>query len=139
MKKAFIILFLLNIVTSVAYSQDEKNDKFKVTFEFLSDKENEQFMALFESNAKGENGSVAFAQQGKQIISGWRHTYYTNDKDNPLVFKVGTINFKKRKVTINLYINNKLVETKSGKAGNFMRKPLTLMTYYDKIEGKLKK
>lgn len=138
MKKSIILLLIIFTVTKSLHSQEKTKEKFKVTFEFLSDKENEQFVALFESNANGKNGAIAFAQQSKQIISGWRHTYYTTDKDNPLILKVGTLRNKKRKVTINLYINDKLVETKKGKAGNFLTKPLTLMTYYDKIKDRLK-
>lgn len=122
MKALIILLFTFASLSAQEY---------KITFEVKWDNQKEQMMAMHNST---ENN----LQQGIFIDSGWRHIYRTTDTENPLMIKVGTIKpNKKEKITVNLYINDKLVETKTEKVGWFMDKPLTLMTYISDIKDKL--
>ena len=133
MKKILLVLLCLSTYGTLMAQQ---KPEYKITFEIKWEHEDEQLMVLHESN--GENGNLAHAQQGKLINSGWKHTYRTTDEDNPLMCKVGTIKPKrKEKAIINLYVNDKLVATKTGKTGWFMKNPLSLMVYISDIKDKL--
>lgn len=130
----YLTLFLF-FVSATSFGQ--AISEYKVAFEVTFKPTSKQILVLHESNASGVNGALAHAQVSKTIESGWRHTYKTTEVEEPLMLKAGTASTAKHEITIKLYVNDKLVATKTGKAGNFMTSPLSMMVYINDIKDKL--
>ena len=99
------------------YSNEKSEQKRKISLEFTS-KSKKQFQVVFD--APDLKIIESQAQIGGFQSSGWKKSFYvSNDKmENQISLKVAYMGIGSAKVTLNIYIDNKLVKTETEKAKN---------------------
>ena len=58
--------------------------------------------------------------------SGWKKSLYVEKMENQVTLKVGNMGMGSETVTLNIYIDDKLVKTVTEKAKNLIQSPATL-------------
>lgn len=147
MKK--LIILCLIIISSIAYSQTKtattedgkkvilKSDKTweyseshilekrKITLEFTNKDPNKQFQVLYD--APDSNAINSGQMIGGAYNSGWKKSIYVTKMENQITLKVAnTKPSGKDVVTLNIYVDDKLVKTLTEKTGNLLSNPATL-------------
>lgn len=98
--------------------------KRKITMEFTSKDPKRQFQVIY------DDPSSEMSYSGNQINgfynSGWKKSIYITKMENQITLKVATSPMGAETVTLNLYIDDKLVKTITEKAKNLIQGPATL-------------
>ena len=105
---------------------DKKEDKRKITLEFTSKNTKKQFQVVYDApdSKMVDSGNMI----GGFYNSGWKKSIFlTNEQmENQITLKVGKIGMGSETVTLNIYIDDKLVKTVTEKAKNLIQSPATL-------------
>ena len=83
-----------------------------------------QFQVVYDApdNNVIDSGSMI----GGLYNSGWKKSLYVTKMENQITLKVGNIGLGSETVTLNIYIDDKLVKTVTEKAKNLVQSPATL-------------
>ena len=103
---------------------DTKEVKRKITFEFTHKDPKKQFQIVYD--VPDSNMVESGHQIGGLYNSGWKKSVYVDKMENQVTLKVGNMGLGSETVTLNIYIDDKLVKTVTGKAKNLMQSPATL-------------
>lgn len=106
------------------YSTDKKEDKRKITLEFTSKDTKKQFQVIYD--APDSNMINSGNQIGGFYNSGWKKSLYVEKMENQVTLKVANIGMGSQTVTLNIYIDDKLVKTITEKAKTLLQGPATL-------------
>ena len=106
------------------YSNDKKEEKRKITFEFTHKDPKKQFQVVYDApdSKMIESGNMI----GGLYNSGWKKSLYVEKMENQVTLKVGNMGMGSETVTLNIYIDDKLVKTVTEKAKNLIQSPATL-------------
>ncbi len=145
MKKAFIFGLIISTFTSYSqnikattedgkkvvlksdktWSYDEtKEVKRKITLVFTCKDTKKQFQVVYD--APDSNMIESGNQIGGFYNSGWKKSFYVDKMENQITLKVGYIGMGSQIVTLNIFIDDKLVKTVTEKAKNLIQSPATL-------------
>ena len=103
---------------------DTKEVKRKITFEFTHKDPKKQFQIVYD--VPDSNMVESGHQIGGLYNSGWKKSVYVDKMENQVTLKVGNMGLGSETVTLNIYIDDKLVKTVTEKAKNLMQSPATL-------------
>ena len=103
---------------------DTKEVKRKITFEFTHKDPKKQFQIVYD--VPDSNMVESGHQIGGFYNSGWKKSVYVDKMENQVTLKVGNIGLGSETVTLNIYIDDKLVKTVTEKAKNLVQSPATL-------------
>ena len=103
---------------------DTKEVKRKITFEFTHKDPKKQFQIVYD--VPDSNMVESGHQIGGFYNSGWKKSVYVDKMENQVTLKVGNMGLGSETVTLNIYIDDKLVKTVTEKAKNLMQSPATL-------------
>ena len=103
---------------------DTKEVKRKITFEFTHKDPKKQFQIVYD--VPDSNMVESGHQIGGFSNSGWKKSVYVDKMENQVTLKVGNMGLGSETVTLNIYIDDKLVKTVTEKAKNLMQSPATL-------------
>ena len=105
---------------------DKKEDKRKITLEFTSKNTKKQFQVVYDApdSKMVDSGNMI----GGFYNSGWKKSIFlTNEQmENQITLKVGKMGMGSETVTLNIYIDEKLVKTTTAKAKMLISEPATL-------------
>ena len=106
------------------YEDNQVQDKRKITLEFTHKDPKKQFQVVYDApdNNVIDSGSMI----GGLYNSGWKKSLYVTKMENQITLKVGNIGLGSETVTLNIYIDDKLVKTVTEKAKNLVQSPATL-------------
>jgi hypothetical protein len=99
--------------------------KTKITFEFTCKDAKKQFQVVYDASDSRmvESGSMV----GGFYNCGWKKSMYVDRMENQMTLKVATMGTGSEMVTLNMYVNDKLVKTITEKAKNLIQGPATLV------------
>ena len=103
---------------------DTKEVKRKITFEFTHKDPKKQFQIVYD--VPDSNMVESGHQIGGFYNSGWKKSVYVDKMENQVTLKVGNMGLGSETVTLNIYIDDKLVKTVTEKAKNLIQSPATL-------------
>ena len=103
---------------------DTKEVKRKITFEFTHKDPKKQFQIVYD--VPDSNMVESGHQIGGLQNSGWKKSVYVDKMENQVTLKVGNMGLGSETVTLNIYIDDKLVKTVTEKAKNLVQSPATL-------------
>ena len=103
---------------------DTKEVKRKITFEFTHKDPKKQFQIVYD--VPDSNMVESGHQIGGFYNSGWKKSVYVEKMENQVTLKVGNMGLGSETVTLNIYIDDKLVKTVTEKAKNLVQSPATL-------------
>ena len=103
---------------------DTKEVKRKITFEFTHKDPKKQFQIVYD--VPDSNMVESGHQIGGLYNSGWKKSVYVDKMENQVTLKVGNMGLGSETVTLNIYIDDKLVKTVTEKAKNLVQSPATL-------------
>ena len=103
---------------------DTKEVKRKITFEFTHKDPKKQFQIVYD--VPDSNMVESGHQIGGFYNSGWKKSVYVDKMENQVTLKVGNMGLGSETVTLNIYIDDKLVKTVTEKAKNLVQSPATL-------------
>lgn len=103
---------------------EEKNVKRKITFEFTHKDANRQFQVVYD--VPDSNFVESGHQAGGFYNSGWKKSLYVAKMENQVTLKVCDMGVGSPVVTLNIYIDDKLVKTITQKTAGLMNNPATL-------------
>ena len=103
---------------------DTKEVKRKITFEFTHNDPKKQFHIVYD--VPDSNMVESGHQIGGFYTSGWKKSVYVDKMENQVTLKVGNMGLGSETVTLNIYIDDKLVKTVTEKAKNLVQSPATL-------------
>ena len=103
---------------------DTKEVKRKITFEFTHKDPKKQFKIVYD--VPDSNMVESGHQIGGLYNSGWKKSVYVDKMENQVTLKVGNMGLGSETVTLNIYIDDKLVKTVTEKAKNLVQSPATL-------------
>jgi len=106
------------------YSNDKTEVKRKITLEFTCKDTKKQFQVVYD--APDNNMVNSGTQIGGFYNSGWKKSLYVEKMENQVTLKVGNMGMGSETVTLNIYIDDKLVKTVTEKAKNLIQSPATL-------------
>lgn len=98
-------------------------EKRKVSLEFICKDTKKQFQVIYD--APDSNMVNSGNQIGGFYNSGWKKSIYLDKMENQITLKVATVGIGSETVTLNIYIDDKLVKTTTEKAKNLLS-PATL-------------
>lgn len=106
------------------YEDNQVQDKRKITLEFTHKDPKKQFQVVYDApdNNVIDSGSMI----GGLYNSGWKKSLYVTKMENQITLKVGNMTMGSETVTLNIYIDDKLVKTVTEKAKNLIQSPATL-------------
>ena len=106
------------------YEDNQVQDKRKITLEFTHKDPKKQFQVVYDApdNNVIDSGSMI----GGFYNSGWKKSLYVTKMENQITLKVGNMTMGSETVTLNIYIDDKLVKTVTEKAKNLIQSPATL-------------
>ena len=106
------------------YSNDKKEEKRKINFEFTHKDPKKQFQVVYDApdSKMIESGNMI----GGIYNSGWKKSLYVEKMENQVTLKVGNMGMGSETVTLNIYIDDKLVKTVTEKAKSLIQSPATL-------------
>ncbi len=103
---------------------DKKEEKTKITLEFTAKDVKKQFQVIYDVPDSN------MVESGNQISgfynSGWKKSIYVDKMENQVTLKVAVMVPGTETVTLNIYVNDKLVKTTTEKAKNLIQGPATL-------------
>jgi hypothetical protein len=104
---------------------DNETQKTKITFEFICKDSKKQFQVVYDApdSKMVESGSMI----GGFYNCGWKKSIYVDNMENQVTLKVGNMGTGSETVTLNFYINDKLVKTVTEKAKSLIQSPATLI------------
>ena len=106
------------------YSDSKIEEKRKITFEFTHKDPKKQFQVIYDAP------DSKMIDSGNMISgfynSGWKKSLYVEKMENQVTLKVGNMGMGSETVTLNIYIDDKLVKTVTEKAKNLIQSPATL-------------
>ena len=103
---------------------ESKEVKRKITFEFTHKDPKKQFQIVYD--VPDSNMVESGHQIGGFYNSGWKKSVYVEKMENQVTLKVGNMGLGSETVTLNIYIDDKLVRTVTEKAKNLVQSPATL-------------
>ena len=103
---------------------DTKEVKRKITFEFTHKDPKKQFQIVYD--VPDSNMVESGHHIGGLYNSGWKKSVYVDKMENQVTLKVGNMGLGSETVTLNIYIDDKLVKTVTEKAKNLVQSPATL-------------
>lgn len=103
---------------------ESKEVKRKITFEFTHKDPKKQFQIVYD--VPDSNMVESGHQIGGFYNSGWKKSVYVEKMENQVTLKVGNMGLGSETVTLNIYIDDKLVKTITEKAKNLIQSPATL-------------
>ena len=103
---------------------ESKEVKRKITFEFTHKDPKKQFQIVYD--VPDSNMVESGHQIGGFYNSGWKKSVYVEKMENQVTLKVGNMGLGSETVTLNIYIDDKLVKTITEKAKNLVQSPATL-------------
>ena len=103
---------------------ESKEVKRKITFEFTHKDPKKQFQIVYD--VPDSNMVESGHQIGGFYNSGWKKSVYVEKMENQVTLKVGNMGMGSETVTLNIYIDDKLVKTVTEKAKNLVQSPATL-------------
>ena len=103
---------------------ESKEVKRKITFEFTHKDPKKQFQIVYD--VPDSNMVESGHQIGGLYNSGWKKSVYVDKMENQVTLKVGNMGLGSETVTLNIYIDDKLVKTVTEKAKNLVQSPATL-------------
>ena len=103
---------------------ESKEVKRKITFEFTHKDPKKQFQIVYD--VPDSNMVESGHQIGGFYNSGWKKSVYVEKMENQVTLKVGNMGLGSEIVTLNIYIDDKLVKTITEKAKNLIQSPATL-------------
>ena len=98
--------------------------KRKITYEFTCKDTKKQFQVGYDVLDSKMNDSGS--QMGGFYNSGWKKSMYIDKMENQATLKVGMMGMGSETVTLNIYIDDKLVKTTTEKAKSLIQAPATL-------------
>lgn len=105
---------------------DKKEDKRKITLEFTSKNTKQQFQVVYDApdSKMVDSGNMI----GGMYNSGWKKSIFLSNEqmENQITLKVGKIGMGSETVTLNIYIDEKLIKTTTAKAKMLISEPATL-------------
>ena len=107
------------------YEDNQVQDKRKITLEFTHKDPKKQFQVVYDApdNNVIDSGSMI----GGFYNSGWKKSLYVTKMENQITLKVANIKANgKDEVTLNIYLDDKLIKTVTEKTGNLLNNPTTL-------------
>ena len=106
------------------YEDNQVQDKRKITLEFTHKDPKKQFQVVYDApdNNVIDSGSMI----GGFYNSGWKKSLYVTKMENQITLKVGNMTMGSETVTLNIYIDDKIVKTVTEKAKNLIQSPATL-------------
>lgn len=104
--------------------QSEKELKKKITLEFTAKDLKKQFQVVYD--ALDNNMVNSGSQVGGFYNSGWKKSMFVEKMENQITFKVANMSTGTETVTLNIYVDDKLVKTITEKAKSLMQGPATL-------------
>jgi len=104
--------------------QSEKELKKKITLEFTAKDLKKQFQVVYD--ALDNNMVNSGSQVGGFYNSGWKKSMFVEKMENQITFKVANMGTGTETVTLNIYVDDKLVKTITDKAKSLMQGPATL-------------
>ena len=108
------------------YDESKTQEKRKVTLEFTHKDPKKQFQVVYD--APDNNFVDSGTMVGGAYNSGWKKSFYVNNMETQITFKVANLKpTGKEIVTMNFYIDDKLVKTVTEKTGNLLNNPATIM------------
>lgn len=106
------------------YSKETKVEKRKITLEFTHKDPKKQFQVVYDapdSNMVNSGNMISGFYN-----SGWKKSIYVDKMENQVTLKVGNMAMGSETVTLNIYVDDKLVKTVTEKAKNLVQSPATL-------------
>ena len=103
---------------------NKTEEKRKITLEFTCKDTKKQFQVVYD--APDSNMINSGNQIGGFYNSGWKKSLYVDKMENQVTLKVGNMTMGSETVTLNIYIDDKLVKTTTEKAKNLVQSPATL-------------
>ena len=107
------------------YEDNQVQDKRKITLEFTHKDPKKQFQVVYDApdNNVIDSGSMI----GGFYNSGWKKSLYVTKMENQITLKVANTKANgKDEVTLNIYLDDKLIKTVTEKTGNLLNNPTTL-------------
>ena len=108
------------------FAENQKQEKRKITLEFTHKDPKKQFSVTYDAldSKTVDSGSML----GGLYNSGWKKSIYVDKMENQITFKVATMKpGEKEIVTMNVYIDDKLVKTITEKTKFMADNPTTLI------------
>ena len=102
---------------------NKTEEKRKLSLEFVCKDTKKQFQVIYD--APDSNMINSGNQIGGFYNSGWKKSIYIDKMENQVTLKVATVGMGSETVTLNIYIDDKLVKTTTEKAKNLLS-PATL-------------
>jgi len=102
---------------------NKTEEKRKLSLEFVCKDAKKQFQVIYD--APDSNIINSGNQIGGFYNSGWKKSIYIDKMENQVTLKVATVGMGSETVTLNIYIDDKLVKTTTEKAKNLLS-PATL-------------
>jgi hypothetical protein len=115
---------ILKVDKTWKYDDNQVQDKRKITLEFIHKDPKRQFQVVYDApdNNIVDSGSMI----GGFYNSGWKKSFYVTKMENQVTLKVGNMRLGAEMITLNIYIDDKLVKTVTEKAKNLGQRPATL-------------